>query len=98
MVILVGGVCQPPNLLPNLFGREGKITVLSLEWATLEADFSIKDLDEQVPISVVVEFFFHVSFVNFTLEKDVGEHFEEISSQKIHLRRHRSFPPPPTAF
>ena len=75
MEILIGGVGEPLNLFPEFLRGERKHPVLGLQAMAMEAYSPVEDLDKQVRSSCSLNLIFHVSSVNFTLEKDVGEHF-----------------------
>ena len=75
MEILIGGVGEPLNLLPEFLRGVRKHPVFGLQAMAMEADSPVEDLDKQVPILLFMKLDFHVSSVNFTSEKDVGEHF-----------------------
>ena len=75
MEILIGGVGEPLNLLPEFLRGVRKHPVFGLQAMAMEADSPVEDLDKQVPILVFMKLDFPRVSVNFTLENDVGEHF-----------------------
>ena len=54
VAILICGVYQPLNLLPKLLGLVAKNPIHSFESAPMEADPSVEDLDNQVPVFMLV--------------------------------------------
>ena len=72
MEILVGGVGEPLNLLPQFLRGVRKHPVFGLQAMAMEAYSPVENLDKQVPILVFMKFNFLRVFSEFHLGKRRG--------------------------
>ena len=72
MEILVGGVGEPLNLLPEFLRGVQKHPVFGPQAMAMEADSPVEDLDKQVPILVLMKLYFPRLFGEFHLRKGRG--------------------------
>ena len=72
MEILVGGVGEPLNLLPQFLRGERKHQVFGLQAMAMEAYSPVEDLDKQVRILVFIKLDFPRVFSEFHLGKRRG--------------------------
>ena len=72
MEILIGGVGEPLNLLPEFLRGVRKHPVFGLQAMAMEADSPVEDLDKQVPILVFMKLDFPRVFSEFHLGKRRG--------------------------
>ena len=72
MEILIGGVGEPLNLLPEFLRGVRKHPVFGLQAMAMEADSPVEDLDKQVPILVFMKLDFPRLFGEFHLRKRRG--------------------------
>ena len=72
MEILIGGVGEPLNLLPEFPRGERKHPVLGLQAMAMEADSPVEDLDKQVPILMFIKLDFPRVFSEFHFGKRRG--------------------------